>query len=675
MSIESTIRNKSDIVEYISSHNITILEKHGATIRGCCPICKGDNPTEFVASERFFHCHKCKTGGNIINFVQAYYKLPYHEAIEKLSDELNIDFDNNEQYQKEKNIVREYYNYSIMCHKNLYKIINYLENERSISSEIANEFQLGYTDNKSLLIPLHDIYGRIVANGQRQFNRKPKYINSRNNELFEKSSYLFNIHRARLLINNILYVCEGYFDAISGHSQKLPCVAYLGSELTKSQIQLIRSVCVNPETTVVICADNDEAGLSSIKRTRENFKHIAPNLSVRVLIMPKTKYNFSDGNGGFEPRVCKDLNDLHIKGIKIANIETKHIDQYCLEEILLKCPDKQTQYTAVGEFIKTVINPMIRSDIAKYLSILWEQDVDDIKKWFQVIDKPEDDLELFKTATQSMKELEEVISEGFFDLGFPSLDIGIGGVRKKDVILIGAYPSIGKTFFAGQLLLHFVLRHNLRVLFFSLEMPASALMERLASCLLGISTSELIDRVNTGELSAVYEKIKSKLDKYIRIIDKCSLTIQDINRIIKQANATVFSQPVDIIIIDYLQIMGGTSTFEDKEATAQGLKPLAKENNALVITLSQLARGLNSWERPTMNKLKGGGSIEAVGDFIFMMFKKSEDTKLTLSEQVKWKDIVSIAIEKCRRGCDLKEVNLLIDKKKTRFVEVSTNLS
>jgi replicative DNA helicase len=402
---------------------------------------------------------------------------------------------------------------------------------------------------------------------------------------------------------------------------------------------------------------------------RENFRQIAPSLSVCVLIMPDAEFEFLTKTGAKELRACKDLNDLHIQGIKINSLQTKYIDQYCLEEILNSCKDVQTQYIAVGEFIKSVTNPMIRSDIARFLSEKWRQDIADIKNWFQVVDKAEDDANIFKTASQSLKQLEEEVAEGFLDLGFPTLDSSLEGVRKKDVILIGAYPSIGKTFLAGQLLLHFVIRHKLRVLFFSLEMSAGALMERLAASLMGISTKELVKQVECGKLGATYQKIQDTLDKYIRIIDLTSLKIDDIDRIIKQANLIQFSQPVDVVIIDYLQIMGGMDSFDEKEATAKNLKPLAKNNNVLLLVLSQLARGINSWERPTMNKLKGGGANEAVGDIILMLYKKAENPKLTLEEQNNLKNTITISIEKGRRGYSVKEVDLNIDKSKTLISE------
>ena len=671
MSLVSVIRNKSDIVEYIHSHGIGELERSGSTIRGCCPICNGDNPTEFVANERVFHCHKCKCGGNIINFVQYYYKMSYSQAIEKIADELNIDYANSPQYQAERNLVKTYQPFVDDCAKRIHLIQNYLEAERKIPIEVAVEFDLGYTKEGAICIPIHDVYGRVVAIARRQFDKKPKYINSKNNILFEKASTLFNLHRARLLLHNTLYVTEGYFDSMAGHAEGLPVVAYLGSELTKAQIGLIKSVCINPETTVVICADNDDAGLASIKRTRENFRSIAPSLSVRVIVMPTENHPFLDYQTGIvNYRPIKDLNDLRLQGISIASVPTKHIDQFCLEEILAKCPDIQTQYVAVGEFIKSVQNPMIRNDIAKFLAVKWEQDIGDIKKWFAVVDKPEDDANLFKTATQCLQQLEEEISAGFLPLGFPILDKSLKGLRKKDVLLIGAYPSTGKTFFAGQLLLNFVLSLKMRVLFFSLEMSGGGLMERLAACLMGISTDELIRRVQSGELAETYEKIKALLEKYIRVIDDTGLTSQDIDRIIKQANMTQFSQPVDIIIIDYLQIMGNTATFEAKEANAQSLKPLAKNNNVLCIALSQLSRGTEVWQRPTMNKLKGGGSNEAVGDFILMLYKKCENPTISLEKQNELKDTITVSIEKGRRGYNIKEVDIKIDQNTTTMSEI-----
>lgn len=124
------------------------------------------------------------------------------------------------------------------------------------------------------------------------------------------------------------------------------------------------------------------------------------------------------------------------------------------------------------------------------------------------------------------KGYKELIEHGTISLGFPTIDTSInGGVRKGEVVIIGAYAGVGKTFIAGEMALHAAIRQNLNVLFFSLEMSAGALMERLASAVLGISTLDFEKKHADGDLDEIYPKIIEKLGRRIFIDDKFDLLL------------------------------------------------------------------------------------------------------------------------------------------------------
>ena len=666
MSVVNYIKNKIDLIDFINTIDGVNLRKVGAHYRSACPICKGKNDTELVVNNRFFYCHRCHSGGNVIKFYQDYFNVPYSVAIKELALKLNFDIDNDKEYQEESRLVQSKEVFVSNCERRIEDVIDYLTHERCLLPSTIAEFRLGATERGSVVIPIHDLYGRVVSYCRRLFSGSAKYINDTNTTIYEKSSCLFNLNRALPRVTQSLYLCEGYFDAMCGHEQGLPIVAYSFAEVTKDQIKLLKNSCVNPETTMVICPDNDVAGLRHIKNVRKNFMEIAPRFLVKVLRMPEEEFEFCDPNKGtITHRKCKDLNDLHIQGIDISKLPLAHIDQFVLEQLINSNSDIQSQYNEVGEFIKSVSNPMIKADLAKYLSDYWNQDVSDIKKWFNVSDKDDRNSIVFKNASQSLTEMEEEAQIGYYSIGYDALDESLGGVRKKDVVMIGAYPSTGKTFVAGQYAHHCAVDLDLRVVFFSLEMPASALIERVGACHMNTSTDNMVKKAKEGNLSDVFKSVKKKLDKNLRIVDNSAVGFDDLDAIIKRANATEFDRPVDVVIIDYIQILSNIKSFEDLEYTAKRFKWLAKENNVIFVVLSQLARGTETWVRPVMSKLKGGGSLESSGDIILMLYKKGDDPCLSIQDKERLKNVVTCSIEKGRRGYNLKEIDLLIDKNTT----------
>lgn len=672
--ISNFLLSNTDLVEYISHFNYANLKLYGSNYRSSCPICGGHNETEFVCNKNVFYCHKCHSGGNIVHFVKDFNHCSYDSALRIIADYYNISIDTDKQYLAEKQIVQRCASYISAASSNVGEIEDYFVKKRHISMETVKAFNLGFSKTDSgecIVIPLSDTYGRYIAIAKRWVNKIPKYTNSKNNGLYEKNSYLYNFDKSVRIYNGVMYLCEGYFDAISGFEQGLPICSYSFSELTNGQIKFLLSSLPNPKSKIILCPDNDSAGLSRVKVTRDKFISIAPRFQVRVIRFPKEKFKFPiSGSSEFVERECKDISDLHVQGIRVDSLDTVHIDQFVLEQLLFEAGDLQSQYNVVGDFIKTVSNPMIKADIAKFLSTYWKQDVAEIKRWFNVSESAGNDI-VFKNASQSLREWEADMNRGTLSFGLPTIDSSLGGVRKKDVVIVGAYPSIGKTFFAGQYALHCVRDLGLNVLFFSLEMPASALIERLCASVRSFSTSDLLSEAKSGDLYEEYETLGALLDKKLRIVDDSSLGFEDLDRIIKKANVTEFDSPVDVVIVDYVQILSNVKTFEDTEYTAKRFKWLAKENNVIFLALSQLARGTDSWVKPVMNKLKGGGSLEASGDIILMLYKKGEAPMLSIAEREQLKNVVTCSIEKGRRGYNVKEVDLFFNPSNTTITEVS----
>lgn len=658
MNIIDVILQKSDLVEYIGK--IVPLRRAGKTYRGKCPIHSGNNETSLSVGEKLYYCFSCNSGGNIINFVSDYHKLDYNASVERIAEAFNISLTDNDEWKKQKDVVKLHTEVKNGARKNIAQTEKYLAEERKLSKETIDNFELGYHD-MAIIIPLIDPNGRTIAIARRNFKEGlPKYINSYNNYLYDKSSYLFNLNRARRRMKDELYICEGYFDAMAADEQGLACVAYCGDSITSEQISTIKQYIPKPNIEIRYCPDNDLAGLNNVRKVRELFNSNLHNLSVRIVSLP-------DG--------IKDFSMAHSQGIEIKDLPTEHIDLYLVKKYISECKTKETQYSIVGDFIKSVYSPMIRGDIAKYLSKEWGKDLKEIKEWFNVVEKSTDEIvQEFKTIESAIGEYKSLLENGTITLGFPTLDASInGGIRKGEVVIIGAYPGVGKTFMAGEIALHCAVRQNLNVLFFSLEMPAGALVERLIANVLNISTDELELKHIRGELDNIVPQVIEKLGRRIIIDDKSNINIDDIFDRIKIANNTIFEKPVDLIIVDYLQLLKDTTTTEQISDTALKLKTLAKENNCIVLALSQLNRDSETWVKPQLKNLKGSSSVEQTGDLVLMGWKPAENPKLRMEKQLELADVVSLSIEKFRRKYKAKQIDVKIDEKNTRVYEVNVN--
>lgn len=658
VSIVDYIVNKVYLPDFIS--RFTELKKvSGDEYRGTCPIHKGaDNDTSLVVKDKLFFCHACHSGGTIINFVADMEQLPYNIATERVCEEFNIDISDNQQYKTQVSIVDKFTRLATTFAEGVNNVKDYLIKERGMNEESISAFMLGHNKDGAISIPLRDPHGRIVGITNRNLTKKPKYQNSKNNEMFDKSSFLYNLDRARRKIVNSIVITEGYFDAISGDQMGLPTVAYLGSEITREQIQTLKKIVPAKTLTILLCADSDEAGQKSVAKARERFGAVAPQWTVKVMSLP-------DG--------CKDLNDVLVQGFGAADCKVESIDIYVLKQKLANVPDVETQYTLVGEYIRTVQNPMTKIDIASYLSTVWLKPKEEILQWFKVADDNhiESILQEFMSVSDCVNDFEEMIQAGEITLGFPSIDASIGGARRGDVVFIGGYSGTKKTMTACEIALHCIIRQQLRVQFFSLEMTGGSLIERMYANVCGLSTKVLQQETKEGKHIEQRAMFEERLSKYFYCIDKNHLTVADIDKRIKVGNSMVFDAPIDVVIVDYLQYISYTG--EGYQAWAQmvrDLKALAKENNVVLIVLSQLNREGSQWEKPNLKQLKGGGDIEATGDIILLLWCEAENPKCTLEQRIQLENQTSVTIAKDRRGASARETTLLFNPDTTRIREL-----
>ena len=232
--------------------------------------------------------------------------------------------------------------------------------------------------------------------------------------------------------------------------------------------------------------------------------------------------------------------------------------------------------------------------------------------------------------------------------GFIDLDYKLSGLQRSDLILIAARPSMGKTAFVLNIAQHVAFRQNLAVAIFSLEMSKEQLVNRLFSLESHVDAQAL----RTGNLKDTeWEKLiegAGRIGKSRMIIDDTSgISIAEMR---SKCRKYKLELGLDLIIIDYLQLMsgsGGRSNESRQQEISRSLKGLARELNVPVIALSQLSRAVESRtdKRPMLSDLRESGAIEQDADVCMFIYR--EDYYIPDTED---KNIAEIIIAKQRNG-------------------------
>ena len=212
--------------------------------------------------------------------------------------------------------------------------------------------------------------------------------------------------------------------------------------------------------------------------------------------------------------------------------------------------------------------------------------------------------------------------------GFTKLDRVTSGWQKSDLVIIAARPGMGKTAFALSMARNIAINHDKAIGFFSLEMSSEQLVSRLIASEAELSASKLRrGDLKDYEMVQLHEKIKQLSDAQIYIDDTPALTVFELRA---KARRLVKNHNVEIIIIDYLQLMsaGGNAGNREQEIStiSRSLKGIAKELKIPVIALSQVNRGVESRtgtgsKRPMLSDLRESGAIEQDADIVTFIYR------------------------------------------------------
>jgi len=251
--------------------------------------------------------------------------------------------------------------------------------------------------------------------------------------------------------------------------------------------------------------------------------------------------------------------------------------------------------------------------------------------------------------------------------GFTDLDYNTSGFQPSDLILIAARPSMGKTAFALNIA-EYMIRKGKCVALFSLEMSREQLVNRLLSLESNVDSQLL----RTGNLS---DSDWDSLLEGANIIGSSRLIIDDtpgisVSQLANKCRKYKLEQNIDIIMIDYLQLMAGSRRAESRQnevaEISRALKGLARELNVPVVALSQLSRAVEQRpdHRPMLSDLRESGSIEQDADVVMFLYREDYYNKDT-----ERKDVAEVIIAKQRNG-PIGTVELVWLPKYTKFASM-----
>ena len=322
------VRSRNDIVAVISQY--VKLQKRGGNHFGVCPFHNEKTPSFSVSQgKQMYYCFGCGAGGNVITFVMEYENYTFIEAMKHLAERAGISLPLTEETEEQKQqndrkgrlreinkeAAKYYYyqlksqegkkardyllsrglsmatiqkfglGYALMTNQSLYRYLK----EKGYSDELLNQSGLVKIDEKGVrdrfwnraMFPIMDINHRVIGFGGRVMgDGEPKYLNSPETALFDKSRNLYGLNLARTSRRPYMLICEGYMDVIALHQAGFDCaVASLGTAFTPGQAMLIKRYTGE----VILTYDSDGAGQKAALRAIPILKQAG--LSVRVLNM------------------------------------------------------------------------------------------------------------------------------------------------------------------------------------------------------------------------------------------------------------------------------------------------------------------------------------------------------------------------------------------------------
>ncbi len=352
------VRMKNDIVDVISQY--VKLTRKGSSYFGLCPFHNEKTASFSVTpAKQMYYCFGCGAGGNVFNFIMEYENFTFGEALKFLADRAGVILPQME-YSKEAKEKAErkaalleinkkaaQYFYYQLRREGGASAWNYLTG-RGLSEETIQKFGLGYSDKYSddlyrflksknysdellrdsglfniderhgmydkfwnrVIFPIMDVNNRVIGFGGRVMgDGKPKYLNSPETKIFDKSRNLYGLNLARTTRKKYLILCEGYMDVIAMHQAGFTnAVASLGTALTSGHASLLKRYTQE----VLLLYDSDEAGVRATLRGIPILREAGVNSRVVDLNPYKDPDEFIKNQGpeAFEERLNQAMDSF-----------------------------------------------------------------------------------------------------------------------------------------------------------------------------------------------------------------------------------------------------------------------------------------------------------------------------------------------------------------------------
>ena len=314
------VRSRNDIVDVIGSY--VRLKKKGSTYFGLCPF-HNEKTGSFSVSpnKQMYYCFGCGAGGNVFTFLMQYENFTFGEAMQSLADRVGIELPQQEMTSAQRreadrrtrlleiNKEAAKYFYTLLRSPRGQKAYQYFK-KRELSDETMQKFGLGYSDQYSddlyrylrkkgydddilkdsglitidevrgghdkfwnrAMFPIMDVHNRVIGFGGRVMgDGEPKYLNSPETRIFDKSRNLYGLNIARTTRKNQLLLCEGYMDVIALHQAGFDnAVASLGTALTSGHANLLKRYTKE----VYLTYDSDGASVKAALRAIPILKEV-----------------------------------------------------------------------------------------------------------------------------------------------------------------------------------------------------------------------------------------------------------------------------------------------------------------------------------------------------------------------------------------------------------------
>lgn len=337
-------------------------------------------------------------------------------------------------------------------------------------------------------------------------------------------------------------------------------------------------------------------------------------------------------------------------------------------------------------YAEMVSQKAVRRRLIKASAEISELGFDEETTTQELLEKAE--AELFSVSDQSLKQdlisLESILTDSFDRLeelhrnkgslrgirtGYRDLDNMTAGLQRSDLIVLAARPSMGKTTLVTNLAYNVATIAKQPVIFFSLEMSKEQLVDRMLADASGVDAWN----IRTGNLSdedfgKLSEAMGEMAEAPIYIDDTPGLSVLEMRT---KARRAAHEHPLGLIIVDYLQLMQGSSRtdgnrVQEVSEISRGLKLIARELNVPVIALSQLSRSVESRspQIPQLADLRESGSIEQDADIVMFIYREAYYNPETDRENV-----TDLIIAKHRNG-PVGKIELYFHPERLRFMSL-----